>query len=148
VITPGSNKDEILRVVTALGPAFDQVVLLGYPPFLKDVIDTGDTRGVPWSDYALKLVLAGEVFSEEWRSLAGERIRGTQPCYDSVSLYGSADAESRLTRPRCRSASAVSWRGIRRPLQRCSASPGCPRWPSTTRPTACLRPMAARCCFR
>ena len=86
VITPGSNKDEILRVVTALGPVFDQVVLLGYPPFLKDVIDTGAARGVPWSDYAVKLVLAGEVFSEEWRSLVGERTGGTQPYYDSASL--------------------------------------------------------------
>lgn len=92
VITPGSNKEEILRVVTALGPAFDQVVLLGYPPFLKDVIDTGRGRGVPWPDYGIKLVLAGEVFSEEWRSLVGERTGGTRPCYDSASLYGTADA--------------------------------------------------------
>jgi len=36
VITPGNNKGEILRVVRELGPTFDQVVLLGYPPFLKD----------------------------------------------------------------------------------------------------------------
>lgn len=36
VITPGNNKGEIFRVVRELGPAFDQVVLLGYPPFLKD----------------------------------------------------------------------------------------------------------------
>lgn len=92
VITPGSNKEEILRVVTALGTAFDQVVLLGYPPFLKDVIDTGRARAVPWPDYRIKLVLAGEVFSEEWRSLVGERTGGTQPCYDSASLYGTADA--------------------------------------------------------
>jgi phenylacetate-CoA ligase len=92
VITPGSNKAEILRVVTALGPEFDQVVLLGYPPFLKDVIDTGRTRGVRWPDYGTKLVLAGEVFSEEWRSLIGERTGGTHRCYDSASLYGTADA--------------------------------------------------------
>lgn len=92
VITPGSNKDEILRVVTALGGVFDQVVLLGYPPFLKDIIDTGRARGVPWPDYGIKLVLAGEVFSEEWRSLVGERTGGTRPYYESASLYGTADA--------------------------------------------------------
>ncbi|MDQ4103757.1 MAG: phenylacetate--CoA ligase family protein [Actinomycetota bacterium] len=92
VITPGSNVEEILRVVTVLGPQFEQVVLLGYPPFIKGVIDIGRARGVPWPDYRVKLVLAGEVFSEEWRTLVGERLGGGQPCFDSASLYGTADA--------------------------------------------------------
>ncbi|MGH7998174.1 MAG: phenylacetate--CoA ligase family protein, partial [Brasilonema sp.] len=41
VVTPGNNKEEIFRVVQELGSCFEQVVLLGYPPFLKDIIDTG-----------------------------------------------------------------------------------------------------------
>ena len=36
--------------------------------------------------------LAGEVFSEEWRTLVGERLGGGEPCFDSASLYGTADA--------------------------------------------------------
>jgi phenylacetate-CoA ligase len=92
VITPGNNKEEILRVVEELGSAFEQVVLLGYPPFLKDVIDTGIARGVKWQQYQIKLVMAGEVFSEEWRSLVGERIGSQNPCSDFASLYGTADA--------------------------------------------------------
>ena len=92
VITPGNNKTEILRVVQALGAQFEQTVLLGYPPFLKDVVDTGIQQGLPWSDYAVKWVMAGEVFSEEWRSLVGERLGSTNYCYDSASLFGTADA--------------------------------------------------------
>lgn len=92
VVTPGNNKDEIFRVVLDLGPAFDQVVLLGYPPFLKDVIDTGRARGIDWAPLRIKLVMAGEVFSEAWRSLVGERVGSTSPCHDSASLYGTADA--------------------------------------------------------
>ena len=92
VVTPGNNKEEIFRVVEELGTAFEQVVLLGYPPFLKDVIDSGIARGVKWQQYQIKLVLAGEVFSEEWRSLVGERAGWKNPCYDSASLYGTADA--------------------------------------------------------
>lgn len=92
VITPGSNVEEILRVVTALGPQFEQVVLLGYPPFLKGVIDTGLSRGVPWPDYHVKLVLAGEVFSEQWRTLVNDRTGGGEPCHGFASLYGTADA--------------------------------------------------------
>lgn len=92
VITPGNNKTEILRVVQALGNQFEQVVLLGYPPFLKDVIDSGIAAGIDWQPYHVKLVMAGEVFSEEWRSLVGERLGSTNFCYDSASLYGTADA--------------------------------------------------------
>jgi phenylacetate-CoA ligase len=92
VITPGNNLSEILRVVQQLGADFEQVVLLGYPPFLKDAIDTGLARGVEWARYQPKLVMAGEVFSEAWRTLVGQRIGSTRVCFDSASLYGTADA--------------------------------------------------------
>lgn len=91
VVTPGNNKEEILRVVRHLGSAFEQIVLLGYPPFLKDVIDTGRAQGMEWRRYGIKMVMAGEVFSEEWRSLVGERAGSENPCCDSASLYGTAD---------------------------------------------------------
>ena len=84
VITPGNNKEEIFRVVQELGDAFEQVVLLGYPPFIKDVIDNGIARGVQWQKYRIKMVFAGEVFSEEWRSLVGERVGSLNFCYTDV----------------------------------------------------------------
>ncbi len=92
LVTPGNNKEEILRVVRELAPHFEQVVLLGYPPFLKDVVDTGIARGVEWHRVRIKWVMAGEVFSEEWRSLVGDRVGSSTPCYDSPSLYRTADA--------------------------------------------------------
>jgi phenylacetate-CoA ligase len=92
VVTPGSNLDEILRVLPELGPYADQTVLLGYPPFVKNVVDTGLARGLDWSRYRVKLVLAGEVFSEEWRDLVGQRAGMDSPSFDSASLYGTADA--------------------------------------------------------
>jgi phenylacetate-CoA ligase len=92
VVTPGNNPEEILRVVDRLGGEAEQLVLLGYPPFVKGVIDTGRARGVNWSRHAVKLVLAGEVFSEEWRTLVGERTGARRPTHDSASLYGTADA--------------------------------------------------------
>ena len=91
VATPGNNKAEIFRVIQALAPHFEQTVLLGYPPFVKDVIDSGIAEGIDWTTYNPKLVFAGEVFSEEWRSLVLKRIGSTSPCYDSASLYGTAD---------------------------------------------------------
>jgi phenylacetate-CoA ligase len=92
VVTPGNDVAEILRVVEELGPWFDQVVLAGYPPFVKNVVDAGLAAGVDWPQYRIKLILAGEVFSEEWRDLMGRRAGMSSPLADSASLYGTADA--------------------------------------------------------
>lgn len=92
VVAPGNNKAEILRVLPELAPHFEQVVLLGYPPFVKDVVDTGLAGGVDWPAYAIKLVLAGEVFSEQWRDLVARRAGVADPVTDIASLYGTADA--------------------------------------------------------
>jgi phenylacetate-CoA ligase len=91
-VTPGNNQDEIFRVVQELGPLFEQVVLLGCPAFLKDAIDTGIARGVPWPEFHIKMIFALEVFSEEWRSLVGERAGMRDACRSSASLYVTADA--------------------------------------------------------
>jgi len=91
VVTPGNKKDEVFRVVQELGPDYEQIVLLGYPPFIKDIIDGGSAEGMDWSHYRPKLVFAGEVFSEEWRELVCGRIGSTQPANDTASLYGTAD---------------------------------------------------------
>ena len=89
VVAPGTDRREIRRVLPELAPYFDQVVLLGYPPFLKNVIDTED---LPWHEWDLKLVTAGEVFSEEWRALVAERAGIADPLRGIASLYGTADA--------------------------------------------------------
>lgn len=91
LVTPGNNKPEIFRVVKELGPYYEQIVLLGYPPFIKDVIDSGRAQGISWARLRPKLVFAGEVFSEEWRSLVCSRIGSGDPCHDTASLYGTAD---------------------------------------------------------
>ena len=91
VATPGNNKAEIFRIVRELAPHFEQTVLLGYPPFIKDVIDAGSAEDIDWESFNLKLVFAGEVFSEEWRSLLAQRIASNSPYFDFSSLYGTAD---------------------------------------------------------
>ena len=92
IATPGNKPDEIVRIVEKLGPDFDQTVLLGYPPFLKEVIDFGRTRGVDWGRFRPRLVLAGEVFSETWRELMAERAGVEDVGNFAASLYGTADA--------------------------------------------------------
>jgi phenylacetate-CoA ligase len=91
LVTPGNQKAEILRVLRALSPSFEQIVLCGYPPFLKDVIDGGRADGFNWHEKPVKLLMAGEVFSEEWRSIVCERLGARQPELATASLYGTAD---------------------------------------------------------
>lgn len=91
VATPGNNVAEILRVVTALGSSYEQVVLLGYPPFVRDVVDQGLAQGIDWGRLRTRMVFAGEVFSEEWREDIVRRAGGMAPHLETASFYGTAD---------------------------------------------------------
>jgi phenylacetate-CoA ligase len=55
------------------------------------VIDAGVRLGIRWRDFCTRLVFAGEVFSEEWRSLLAERTSDSEIWESSASLYGTAD---------------------------------------------------------
>jgi len=91
LVTPGNNPQEILRVVKAAGALFEQVVLFGYPPFLKDVLDAGERAGVDWPAYRVRLVMAGEGFSEPFRDWVAGRVGASDPAMVTASLYGTAD---------------------------------------------------------
>ncbi len=119
-------------MVTELGPAFDQVVLLGYPPFLKDVIDTGLSAACA-GPTSRPLVTAGEVFSEEWRTLVAERIGGRRAVLRlRLALRHRRRGRARPLRRRSASPSAASWPRAPRPRGTSSARRACPRLPSTT----------------
>jgi phenylacetate-coenzyme A ligase PaaK-like adenylate-forming protein len=90
VVAPGNQPAEIFRALRALSGHFEQRVLFGYPPFLKDVIELGAAQGIDWASTPTRLVMAGEVFSEEWRSWVCSRI-GAEPA-STASMYGTADA--------------------------------------------------------
>ncbi len=91
LINPGLNKIEIIKAVRNLGPQFDQVILGGYPPFIKDVIDDGIRYGLKWKKYNLGIIFSAEGFSEEFRNYiikhAGIKNRYT----GTLNHYGTVD---------------------------------------------------------
>lgn len=91
IITPGINKKEIFEGLKRLGGKFDQVILCGYPPFIKDIIDEAEDFGVHWNKLNLKLILAAEPFSEEFRSYLIKKTGIKNPFLDTMNIYGSAD---------------------------------------------------------
>ncbi|MFI6165483.1 phenylacetate--CoA ligase family protein [Nocardia sp. NPDC051052] len=89
IIAPGINADTILANIAELGPHYEQVVIAGYPPFVKDILDRAD-HDVLRQD--LKVLLAGENITEEWRDHILARI-GKPDKPDQICLiYGTADA--------------------------------------------------------
>ena len=92
IITPGLDKGEAINAIKRLAPLYEQVVLVGYPPFVKDIIDEGTRVGIKWNKLKTRLLTAGEAFSEEWRDYVLKLIHSSDPYHDAINVYGSADA--------------------------------------------------------
>lgn len=91
IITPGIFKHEILNAVTKLGPEFDQVIIGGYPPFIKDLIDDGIKNGISWKDYDIHFIFSAEGFSESFRDYIGEKANLKNIYLDTLNHYGTVD---------------------------------------------------------
>lgn len=91
LLTPGANKREILDAIKNIGNKFDQIILCGYPPFLKDVIDGGAEEGIRWWKFDMRIVFAAESFSEEFRDYMIQMIGKKDKYRTTMNVYGSAD---------------------------------------------------------
>lgn len=92
VITPGLERVTALRSIKALAHYYDQIIIAGYPPFVKDILDEGKETGIKWSKLNTRLLMAGEGINEEWREYILKEAGSTNPYTDAINIYGSADA--------------------------------------------------------
>lgn len=91
ILTPGINKTEILKALTDLAPQYEQIVLAGYPPFLKDVIDEALAQSISFDKHRVKLLFAAEAFTEGFRDHLADKVGIENPLTDAINIYGSAD---------------------------------------------------------
>lgn len=91
IITPGANKKEIFDALKHVGGKFDRIVLCGYPPFIKNIIDEGETEGIPWKELNIKLLFAAEAFGEKFRNYVIKKTGITDVYRDIANIYGTAD---------------------------------------------------------
>jgi phenylacetate-CoA ligase len=82
----GPQVDKILGTMRELGPGY-RYLIVGYPPFLKLLLDEGDVAGFPWSDYEMHALLGGEGNSEALRDYLQRHFRSV------FSGYGATDVE-------------------------------------------------------
>lgn len=92
VVTPGIEKAEAIKAIKNLAPNYEQIILAGYPPLTKDIVDEGRREGINWRSFRTRFLWAGETFSEEWRSYLLQKVGSTDLYHDSASIFGSADA--------------------------------------------------------
>ena len=82
----GPHVDKIIGTMRELGPGY-RYLIVGYPPFLKLLLDEGDAREFDWSAYTMHALLGGEGNSEGLRDYLLRRFRSV------VSGYGATDVE-------------------------------------------------------
>jgi phenylacetate-CoA ligase len=91
ILTPGINKEEIFKALKNLAPNFDNVIIAGYPPFMKDVLDEAPSRGIKLKNLNIRLLFAAEAFTEKFRDYISKKVGISNPYLDTMNIYGSAD---------------------------------------------------------
>lgn len=91
IITPGINKKEIWQALRELAPQFAETILVGYPPFLKDIVDEAKSERVALKRLPLRFVFAAEAITERFRHYLAEAAGIGNPARDMINIYGSAD---------------------------------------------------------
>jgi phenylacetate-CoA ligase len=82
----GSDATKILATMTAFGPKY-RYVIMGYPPFLKSLIDDHD---FDWHRYTVDAIYGGEAITDQMRNhLSRTFVR-------VVGSYGASDLEINL----------------------------------------------------
>lgn len=91
IITPGTNKLEIIKAIKKLGCNYDQVIIGAYPPFAKDIVDEGILEGLKWKKFNLKFVFSAEAFSEEFRDYIAKKTNLKDIYSLTLNHYGTVD---------------------------------------------------------
>lgn len=91
ILTPGVNKDEILKALHDLAPLYEQTVIVGYPPFVKDIVDDANAQNIPIKDFNLRFLFAAEAFTEKFRDYIVREAGVKNALLDTLNIYGTAD---------------------------------------------------------
>ncbi|MCA9371814.1 hypothetical protein KC726_02855 [Candidatus Woesebacteria bacterium] len=100
LMSPGYVLEEVLSVVRQNKDAFDEIIISGHIPFLKEVVEVIKEQALI-GKANVRLLGTGQAITERLRDHLGEQL-GNRNQETIVNLYGSADAalmgwESALT---------------------------------------------------
>lgn len=92
IMTPGYNAEEIIKILLNLSRKFDQTIIAGHTPFLKELMELAIAAGVDFGRIKTKLLGTGQGITENWRSYILKLLQSTDYEHSFLNLYGSADA--------------------------------------------------------
>lgn len=91
IITPGVNKNEIIKIFKNLLKQFDNVIIAGYSPFVKDIIDKAEEEGINLKSIPFRFIFTGESFPEELRDYLAEKVYTKNIYTDFINTYGTSE---------------------------------------------------------
>ncbi|MBN1502394.1 phenylacetate--CoA ligase family protein [Candidatus Woesearchaeota archaeon] len=87
LINPGPNEGEVYEIIKNFSKDFDQFIIAGYPPFIKNLIDKGGSI-INWKEHTIHFLLGAEGMPEELRDYIFEQV-GEKAIV--MSGYGASD---------------------------------------------------------
>jgi phenylacetate-CoA ligase len=102
VISTGTHKQSILIAVTNLGAHYDQIIILGYPPFLLETIEFLSEHNLDLHALNIKIMYTSDSLSSKAREFLLAKISRTLDSNSIVGFYAASDtgiiaAQSPLT---------------------------------------------------
>ncbi len=92
VVTPALDISDSIAVIKRLKDDYQQIILAGYPPFLKDLVDRGAEAGINWLDLNVGYTAAGEAIGEELRDYFIKKGTKYNDPTKVIGIYGTVDA--------------------------------------------------------
>lgn len=92
MMTPGYSDKAILDLLESIAPKFEQVVISGHTPFLKELIELARDRRIDLKSLTIKLLGTGQGITEKWREYILTILKAKQYYNTFINLFGSADA--------------------------------------------------------
>jgi len=91
IITPGIDKTQILEAVKNLSPYFDKIILVGYPPFVKDIIDELENNIKNFTNINFIFLFAAESIGQDFKNYLVNKVGLNNPLLNISNIYGSAE---------------------------------------------------------
>lgn len=93
-ITPGMHISDIITALKPLMPLFEQIIFIGYPPFIKDLLEKGiELFSIDWSDFDIKLLLSSESYTDGFANYLCHLMgNNALPGANIANLYACSDA--------------------------------------------------------
>lgn len=92
VITPGVDAQQTVSLLEAVYQNFEQIVCVGYPPFISEFIQLALEQNVRIKNWNLKIAFTSESVSSNWRKQMAEIISEPASAKNIVAFYATTEA--------------------------------------------------------